>query len=635
MLSLSSYISSFILDISLPLTKFVGQNKIPVLEWILAWCTVAVFGLRYVIDYIMLRWKLYGIAKEVVKAVASTTAKQSFNEEMACQETIEATSTKYLCSSLPLCGCVSLCPLAHTRKEMSVGIDERWENIRRSLLLASSYTTTKTNTAHANKHAEESEEAEPSDPWSKIVIMTKDWADEEWIQIVRSDLRVRKEISYLMFALSSNTQQQSTSSSSTRDASIILSKFQRLWPMFLELPSSVLSQTISVSRNSNDDGSTTIKQPSLYDISLIVPMYREKIADIRRTLTIAYKNCGGDPKKIQVVVVHVESFPNDFAITWDDKDSRDGCGGNGLLWQQLLLQHEQQEQQQQNQTLEPNLLGAKIERPSCWGDIKLVTIPFGSGGGRGKALNTGAKHATAPILTFLHADTLMPLGWDEKIKGALQLSYRGTQQRQKNRKDNIGEKESVFPHACAFTMAINDANESSSYFLGANNSFLPSFRSKPPGLVGAEWLAVLRCYCGLPYGDSVLSFSRPMFDYMGAYPEQPLMEDYEVMDWLRLRSVLLSSVYKITAALGIERSKNDNINRAAIMIQGEGLVLLRDRAKCSPRRWNNYGVAYTSLVNAICIFRYKSNETTAEELCGFYYHYNSDNTSAKPMQHKI
>ena len=109
-----------------------------------------------------------------------------------------------------------------------------------------------------------------------------------------------------------------------------------------------------------------------------------------------------------------------------------------------------------------------------------------------------------------------------------------------------------------------------------------------------------------------LSFTRPMFDYIGGYPEQPLIEDYEVTEWLRLRSVLLSTIYNSNS-----NSNNNIISRA------EHLVLLRDRAKCSPRRRQKYGVAYTSLVDALCICRYRRNATA------FYYHCNNISTANK------
>ncbi len=482
------------------------------------------------------------MAKSVVKATHTLEVGESDHDD----------ATRALSASLPLC------PLAHTEKEFSVGTAERWDRFCRVLLLASSSSSDQAGEEKKDDSIGDKVSDSKSSA-SRIADLTKEWTDEKWIQVFRSDLAVRREASYLMFALSRSEQEKSSPASQDED-SMVLSKLRRLWPRFLELPNAV------VEGNGNNGTNP------LYDISLIVPMYKERIEDISYTLHHAFQNCKGDPNKIQVVVVHVESDPDDRAI--DDK--------NRTLQQELILR------QQQNQST------------SIWGELTVVTIPFGKGRGRGRTLNVGAREATAPILTFLHSDTMMPMGWDEKIKGALFSSN--------------SKCDTSFPHACAFTMAI-DVDRTSPI----KSSSLLSKITIAPGLIGAEWLGVLRCYCGLPYGDSVLSFARPIFDYMGGYPDQPLMEDYETMDWLRLRSVLLSTM---------ANSGPKNKTREA---RGEHLVLLKDRAKCSPRRWKKYGVAYTSLVNAICIFRYRSKATT-EELFHFYYHCNSINASKGSKQ---
>lgn len=40
--------------------------------------------------------------------------------------------------------------------------------------------------------------------------------------------------------------------------------------------------------------------------------------------------------------------------------------------------------------------------------------------GRGKALVTGVQHATGDVILIVHADTLLPSGWDNAIRTALQ-----------------------------------------------------------------------------------------------------------------------------------------------------------------------------------------------------------------------
>mmetsp|Transcript_9598 Transcript_9598/g.19871 ORF Transcript_9598/g.19871 Transcript_9598/m.19871 type:complete len:574 (+) Transcript_9598:41-1762(+) len=531
-----------ILAFFLNLTRFAGEKRVPVLEWILAWSTVVIFGLRYIIDYARLRWKLHNLAKSVVNsAVSSGGTTPSLVKQTGDDDTTSSLSD-----------CLSLCPLAHTRKELSVGTTERWERLRRALFLVSSILD---HDGEEKKDASmKSINGDSSRSVSQIADMTKEWADEKWVQVFRSNLDVRRETSHIMFAVSGNKQQPLTTKES-----MVVSKIRRLWPRFLELPRSVVTA-------SND-------KDAVYDISLIIPMYRERITDIASTLHKAFERCTGDPKKIQVVVAHAESKPNDV--------------GNSFLREQLLLQEQQQSESHKKTSV------------SIWGELKVVTIPFGQGGGRGRTLNIGAGRATAPILTFLHADTLMPIGWDKKVKGALMTT----------------SCEESFAHACAFTMAIDDENTCS------YSTTPESTDSQPPGLLGAEWLGVLRCNCGLPYGDSVLSFGRPIFDYMGGYPDQPLMEDYEVMDWLRLRSVLLTTIHELSD------------NSDAGVTRGEHLVLLKDRAWCSPRRWNKYGVAYTSLINAVCILRYR-NKATTEELFDFYYHCNSSNNASKGNKQK-
>ena len=589
-----------ILAFFLSLTKFAGEKKVPVLEWLLAWTTVVVFGLRYIVDYARLRWKLYKLAKSAVKSVVSEGAPGTIISKTQPQQTGEHSSSS-------LCDCLSLCPLAHTRKEFLVGIEERWERFRRVLFLASSIL---------DHDGDASIESDSEPPVSQIAERTKEWTDNDWIQIFRSNLDVRREASYLMFALSGGTQDLSPSSCPTKE-SIVLSKIRMLWPRFLEFPQWVVKEIGDDGASSNKDRNSEDSNP-VYDISLIVPMYKERIVDIAYTLNQAFGNCIGDPKKIQVVIAHAQSSPSDgFA------SNKNGTKGSGysLLRQQLIAQQQQQQQQQNNRTQAPkDQQNRKDESESVWGELKVVTIPFGEGGGRGRTLNTGAGQATAPILTFLHADTMMPLGWDEKVRGALAVSSG-------ERGEANAVCEGSFPHACAFTMAIDDekvcTKHTSKISPSASSSSPKSSqsKSKTPGLIGAEWLGVLRCYCGLPYGDSVLSFSRLVFDYMGGYPDQPLMEDYEVMDWLRLRSVLLSTMHKMTKG-----STKGKVNPVGVH-RGEHLVLLKDRAKCSPRRWQKYGVAYTSLINAACIFRYRSKATT-EELFDFYYHCNSSSSSS-------
>lgn len=199
---------------------------------------------------------------------------------------------------------------------------------------------------------------------------------------------------------------------------------------------------------------------------------------------------------------------------------------------------------------------------SSWGRMQIV--PYTAGGGRGGSLNYGAMQARGKILTFLHSDTLLPDGWDVMVEQSFSNNDSGK-----------------IAHACAFTMGID---------LSQDNG-LKGGRC-PPGIIGAGYLGYLRCrWWSLPYGDSALSFPATFFRYLGGYPDQPLMEDYEIMRLLRQR---------------------------AQIFEDERLVVLPAKAKCSPRRWQTYGVCYTVFVNALCIHKYNNGATT-EDLYQFYY----------------
>ena len=518
--------TSKIVDYSLKFTKYVGQKNIFLIEDVLAWTVVIVFAIRYALDYTLLRLKIHRLADV------------TYNIQPSPKSNVTESS---------LCGCIPLCPLAHTRAELCITIEERWQRLHRALLSAS--TKIKINAAEENKERVPPSTSISSISTTSIERLIKKWKDKDWIEIFHSSLEVRREASWVMFSLTLSKQIKNPSQQILTSHS--LSTMRQLWSKFMELPQSVKDKAI---RDGNCD------KLSSYDLSVIVPVYKERIALITSTLNRALTGCKGDPERIEIIIVHAQSY------------------------------HVEKKRGDTDEVQQ--LLDLKQEQQNCWGKFNIVTVPFEEtlSGGRGKTLNTGAKIATAPVLTFLHADTKVPNGWDEQIKHALLF-----QSQQSNGDKYSSTPPIIFPHACAFTMGIDRA-------LSKNS----------PGLFGAELLGVLRCYCGLPYGDSVLSFRRTMFDYMGGYPEQKFMEDYEVMDWLRLRSYIFSS--------SLSTSKNNY----------EGLVLLRDQIRCSPRRWQKYGVAYTSLVNAVCIHRYRKVEgTTAEDLFEFYYHCNDSSDKVK------
>jgi hypothetical protein len=334
------------------------------------------------------------------------------------------------------------------------------------------------------------------------------WSDDEVVEIIRGDCLARNLASLIMAESSCDTTTTTTTTSTqaangtsaTFSHHPLVRQMKRLWPRLLQFP---------------NDKSAKVPQ---YEISLIVPAYKEKTADIKYTLKTATNNCD-DPEKVQVVVVDAG-----------------GCCGD----------------------LSGELLGEKTR----WGSLEVYT--YNAGGGRGGTLNFGASKGKGEVFTFLHSDTLLPKHWDTMVKSAF------------TRNDVDTTRVSV----CAFSMGV----DLSSRGLKGNRY--------PPGLFGADrLLGYLRCnLCSLPYGDSALSFPSSVFRYLGGYPDQPLMEDYEIITLLRKRARLLD----------------------------EKVAVLPARIQCSPRRWQAYGVCYTILINALCIRRYKSGATT-EDLFELYY----------------
>lgn len=114
--------------------------------------------------------------------------------------------------------------------------------------------------------------------------------------------------------------------------------------------------------------------------------------------------------------------------------------------------------------------------------------------GRARQMNEGARSAAGDILLFLHADTILPETWDQKIRAAL------------------AEK-----NVCggAFSLKI----EGDSLRLRLLEA-LANFRSH-------RFL--------MPYGDQALFVRSATFREIGGFPDMPIMEDFEFMRLLRKR----------------------------------------------------------------------------------------------------
>ncbi len=112
--------------------------------------------------------------------------------------------------------------------------------------------------------------------------------------------------------------------------------------------------------------------------------------------------------------------------------------------------------------------------------------------GRAAQQNMGAKAASGELLLFLHADTILPNGWDWIVRETLS-----------DPSVDLG----------AFTFKIREAFPGQKLIENATN-----WRSRVQQL---------------PYGDQGLFLSKEIFDAVGGFTDIPIMEDYALVRSLR------------------------------------------------------------------------------------------------------
>ncbi|MEH2286069.1 TIGR04283 family arsenosugar biosynthesis glycosyltransferase [Nostoc sp.] len=128
--------------------------------------------------------------------------------------------------------------------------------------------------------------------------------------------------------------------------------------------------------------------------------------------------------------------------------------------------------------------------------------------GRAVQMNAGAVAASGEILLFLHADTRLPIGFDEMI--CMVVQQPGTV-------------------AGAFNLRI-DAS-----------------------LLSLRWVELgvnLRShFCQMPYGDQAIFLTKVLFQQIGGFPELPIMEDFEFMRRLKAKGrITIISTPVVTSA---------------------------------------------------------------------------------------
>ncbi|MEG3845798.1 TIGR04283 family arsenosugar biosynthesis glycosyltransferase [Microcoleus sp. herbarium19] len=120
-------------------------------------------------------------------------------------------------------------------------------------------------------------------------------------------------------------------------------------------------------------------------------------------------------------------------------------------------------------------------------DRAISTIP-----GRARQMNAGAAASTGDILLFLHADTLLPRGYDSLVRQALAKPSSAA---------GAFELEIDGPRLCLRLVET-----------------------------GVNWRSN---FLQMPYGDQAIFLSSATFDKIGGFPDLPLMEDFEFVRRLK------------------------------------------------------------------------------------------------------
>jgi rSAM/selenodomain-associated transferase 2 len=169
----------------------------------------------------------------------------------------------------------------------------------------------------------------------------------------------------------------------------------------------------------------------------------------------------------------------------------------------------------------------------AWGAQVLVGAPS-----RGGQLRRGCGVAQGEWLLILHADTVLQDGWTKAVRGHLMSS------------DKAGWFRLRF-----------DTGEVPSRFV-------------------AGW-ANLRSRAGLPYGDQGLLVSRALYDRVGGYRDQPLMEDVAMARALKGELVSLPVLAVTSAAKyqakGWLRQGASNLNTLLRYAAGQDVDTLANR----------------------------------------------------------
>jgi rSAM/selenodomain-associated transferase 2 len=165
--------------------------------------------------------------------------------------------------------------------------------------------------------------------------------------------------------------------------------------------------------------------------------------------------------------------------------------------------------------------------------------------GRARQLAAGARAADADALLFLHADTVLPTGWPDAVRGAL-----------------------LDPRV-------------------AGGAFAFRFAERSLALALVEWGVRLRlALARLPYGDQGIFVRKSVLDAIGGVPQAPLMEDLDLVRAIkRAGRLALLREAAVTSARGyLERGVWRTVAKNTVALLGWTLGLDRARLAAWYRR---------------------------------------------------
>ena len=159
-----------------------------------------------------------------------------------------------------------------------------------------------------------------------------------------------------------------------------------------------------------------------------------------------------------------------------------------------------------------------LAKAKSWGATVLSTAR-----GRARQMNAGARAAKGEILLFLHADTILSVGFDNQVR--LLLSRPRVS-------------------AGAFSFRLDDLSSASLRLIQT----VANWRSR---------------YLQVPYGDQAIFVRSRLFQKIGGFPDLPIMEDQELIRRLRKRGRILTA--PLPAVTSARRWRVLGIWRATIL----------------------------------------------------------------------